>query len=315
MARGTAVIFNGMMAEKNGFANLGGLIQANNYLTPLTPANPFNSLLNQINSASVVAVWLLFLYIVADAMNTLEVMWDNMMVQLNQAAASAVVCNLPWYESIMQQWQHGYSLAWNPNTRRAYYVDTVSQAAVASQLLNPINGGRVSMNEVTNINFDGVVAKVAKSDGNGGLMQLDTTPGGEADNAAYYLKRQKPAGVQTSLITLPADKLKLDMVVPYDGQLDLPTFQAAFIAAVNSFLSVQQAIGTPGIIFDGLFVTDTFIDYCENIPGVIVEPGVGINSIQALPAGGSYVPVIGSYNPASGYFILDPTSNIQYVAS
>ena len=305
MARDTATIFNAMIAEKTGFANLGGLIQANNYLTPLTPANPFNSLLNQINSASVVAVWLLFIYIVADAAHTLEVMWDNQVIQVDEAAAAAVVCNLPWYENIMQQWQNGYSLLWNSTTRRAYYGDTTSAAAVASQLLSPANGGRVSMTEVTNQNYDGVIAKVAKSDGNGGLMQLDTTPGSEADNASYYLIRQKPAGVQTSLINLPADKLQLNINVFYDGQLNLAAFQSTFNAALLTFIA--------NIKFDGIFGVNDLINYISTIPGVL-EPFVVINSIQAMPAGGGYIAVNSQYNPASGYFVLDPTSTITYQA-
>lgn len=299
MARSVEDIFNSMVGEKQSLANLGGLMPLYNLNIP-PPDNPFRKMLDEINSGSIVSPWRLFLWLVASAQHTLEVLWDSMVSEMNSIAASAAVGNTAWYAAQVLLWQNGYSLLWNSNTYRYYYSDTTSPDAVASRI-----AAKVSVNEVVNSNFDGVLIKVAKSIG-GVLAPLDNTLGSELTSLTTFVGRIKFAGIETSVISLAPDDLLLNLDIYYDGTLDLVDFQTTFNAAIQAFIT--------SIPFDGVLHINDLIDAIRAIPGS-KDPGAVINYVQAKADSDIvYTSVIESYNPASGYFVLDPGSVFNFNA-
>lgn len=307
MARTEEEIFNEMVAEKQTFASLNTKLTPLYNLTPPAPENPYRKLLDDINSSSVVSVWRLLLRIVARAHEIMELMWDETKADMDIKAANSQYGGLPWYATKIKEWQYGYSLIWSAKEGKAYYADTTSNAAVASRLAT-----RVSAEEVTNANFNGVLVKVAKGVP-GNLQPLDDTLGTELDSITYYLNRIKPAGVQTSILSIPADEIKLHLKRYYDGTLILSEVQAADEAALKQFLAE--------IDFNGVFYINDLIDAFQKLTSS-KTPTLQVISCQCKAnADLAYTTVTEGYNPKSGYFTLVPIGTnpathtvIEYVA-
>ena len=293
MARSAEDIYNSMVTEKQTFASLGGLLPLYN-LGGITPDNPFSKYIQQVNSGSFVAIWILVLWVVANAQHSLEVLWDKLVIEMNGIAAQSISGTLGWYAAQMQAFQFGFALIWDSATYRYFYADTTSAAAVAARIIY-----KVSVQEVANQTFDGVVFKLAKNIGTTAapiLAPLDNSPGSELTSATTYVNRIKFAGVQTSVISLPADQLRLDINFYYDGTLDLTVFEPVVIAAIQAYLAA--------IPFTGVFEINDFIDAMQAIPGAI-DPAVFINVAEAKAASDpGFTTITESYNPASGYFNL-----------
>lgn len=307
MARTEEEIFNEMVAEKQTFADLNSKLTPLYNLAPPTPENPYRNLLDEINSASVVSVWRLLLRIVARAHEIMELMWAETKADMDVIAANSQYGTLPWYAAKIKQWQYGYSLIWNAQEGKAYYADTTSNAAVASRIAT-----RVSAEEVTSANFSGVLIKVAKGEP-GNLQPLDDTPGTELESITYYLSRIKPAGVQTSLLSIPPDSIKLNLKRYYDGTLILSEVQDADQQALKQYLA--------NIDFNGVFHINDLIDAFQKLP-ISKTPTLLVVSCECkADADLAYTTVTETYNPKSGYFTLVPIGSnpathtvIEYVA-
>jgi hypothetical protein len=146
-----------------------------------------------------------------------------------------------------------------------------------------------------------VLIKVAKGNGGGTLEPLTS---GQQTALTSYVNKIKPAGVKTTILSIDADQLKFKQTITYNGQLDLGEFKIALKAAVEAYLS--------SIKFDGKFNVNKYIDALQAITGFV---DVVIDNIQAKPDGGSYSYIIGSYQPASGYFKIDGAFEITDPAS
>ncbi len=232
--------------------------------------------------------------------------WDIFKAEVDEVAAQSIAGNLPWYAQQVKNWQYGFGLIFNSTTYRYYYADTTTDIAVAARLVS-----KVSVIEVRNINFNGVVIKVAKNNG-GVLVPLDNTPGSELESLTTYVNRVKFAGIQTSVISIASDKVKLTLNIYYDGTLVLADFKLVVEQALKDYLT--------NIEFDGILYLNELTDALQVVPGAR-EPFVFITSCQCkADADIAYTSVLERYSPASGYFQLVPVGNtladtqITYIA-
>jgi hypothetical protein len=286
-------IYNAIIAEKQSNAVLNGLLPTYN-LAGITPDNPLYLLLQGISSQSKVSIWNLFLYYNAVGIFNQQQLNAIAKSEIEEAAKANEAGTLKWYADQVLKFQFGYNLIWNSNNYTYLYSDTVSQAAIDARIIS-----KVSVTEVFVSNFNGVAVKVAKAVG-GVLAPLDDTPGGELDTLKYYINRVKFAGINTSVLSLAADLIRLNLKVFYDGILDLNTIESAVEAAIKQYLN--------DILFDSWFITNKLIDALQLISGVL---DVYVLNSEFKPASaGSFTPVLNRYKPEAGYFELVPVGTI-----
>lgn len=288
MARTIEEIYNAIVLEKQTFAELNNLMPQYN-LAPPVPGNPFADVLNEVASVSKVAIWKLWIYIIAIAIYTHEVLWDKFKEETEEIARQSIAGNLAWYVAQVKLWQFGSALLWNHSTYRYYYLDASLPSGMAKRIAK-----KVSCAEVNNALVNGVLIKVARE--NAGVLSPLTSA--QLTSLTTYVNRVKFAGVQTSVISLPPDKVKLNMKVYYDGTLDLTQFKTDLENGIDTYLR--------NIEFDGVLYINELVDAIQAISGT-KEPWVFINSCLCAPdAQPQFTTVMEKYEPTSGYFKLVP---------
>lgn len=279
MGRNIKEIYNTIISEKQTFSSLDGLLPAT------TPSNAFDELLAELSSKSKVAIWRLFAYIIAVAHYIHEKYWDYTKQELEAIAEQSIAGNVPWYIDQVRKWQFGFLLSWNNVTYRYYYNDTTSTAAVASRL-----AAKVAVVEVFSEDYSGIIVKIAKLNG-------DPLNQSELESAQAYVDRIKFAGVQSDVISQPADILKLMLKVFYDGTISDAAMQVSVNEAVQDYISNNK--------FNGRFYLIRLIDKIQEIKGV---NDVSIVSAMGKSYVGSYAAFTNYYDSESGQLSIDPVS-------
>ncbi|OJV30440.1 MAG: hypothetical protein BGO32_08585 [Bacteroidetes bacterium 37-13] len=235
MARSTEEIFNGMVAKKESLASL-------NVYLPNGLANSYQYVLQKINSNSKVALWLLLFYVAAEAMHTLEVLWDYFRADVDAQIAKHKPGTKLWYKQQALNFQYGDQLYWIDNSYKYLIADTskmvVAQASVKD------NGGIVRI-------------KAAKDDGNGNLQKMSST---EVDALNAYFIKIRYAGTKTVCSSFDPDAIKLKLIIRYDALVDLAALKIAVKAAIKEYLK--------SLPFDGNVVLSAAIDAMQKVPGV-----------------------------------------------
>lgn len=248
--------------------------------------------LDALNSTSKLAIWRLWVKVVALAHLVFETLLDIRLDEIRAAARSVVAGTDAWYASRMLEFQYGYSLI-HERGRLFYLVD------------DP--GSRIIAKVATKTSVGVLLIKVAK-DVSGELVKLTDAEKVAVDS---YINEIKFAGTNHLLISQDPDLVKLTgMKVYYDGKLILNDVKTAVEQAINDYLR--------NIFFNGFLNVNAFRDAVELLFGVIGGPDIPM--IECKSATGNYVLVTREYNPDSGYFKIDPAfplSNsavIEYIA-
>lgn len=278
MARSIQVIFDALVADKESREELDGL-----------------------TSTSRTALWHMWLWIVAAAMHIHEQLWDAFKLEVEDIAARAIPGSLRWYADRAKEFQFGYNLVIDLLTYRYFYIDTTSDAAIASRIVT-----QVSVQEVFTSGFTGVRVKAAK--GEPGELEPLTTE--ERTAFEYYMQRLRFAGVAMDVISTDADDVKMQLRIYYDGVLPLSQVETAIETVLQQYLN--------SIPFDGLLNRNALVDALQAAPEVV---DVEVISLQAKPNGSSsWSEVLRNYAPVSGYYELanigtDPASEvvIEYI--
>lgn len=286
MARNIKEIYDQMAAEKASLSSLNGLLPTENI-------GAYVNLLAQLSSNSKVAVWRLFMYIVAVGHYIHETMWDYVKQEMELLAQKSIAGNLAWYRAEVFKWQFGHLLLWNAVNFRYYYADTTSQVAIESRLCK-----RVACIELINLDFKGVKIKVAKESGS----TLAPLTQNELDSLQAYIDRIKFAGVETDVISQPADSLLTNVKVFYQGTLDSVAFQTAVKDKIKEYIS--------NLDFNGKFFSSKMVDTLQSMSGVV---DVVIVNNQAKSYLGSYIGFIKDYEPESGWMQLDNNSVVEVI--
>lgn len=234
--------------------------------------------LNGLNSTSKTAIWRLWVKVVATAQFVFETLIDLKIQELKDQAAATVVGTDKWYADRMLEFQYGHSLS-ESNGRLFYLVDDEA-ARIIKKVATGTESGLLKI-------------KVAKEVA-GVLTKLTDAEKVAADS---YVQDIKFAGTSHIVVSQDPDLVKITrMKVYYDGKLVLASFQTLVEDAINTYLR--------DIYFNGYFNINAFRDAVEAVEGAIGGPDIDLLEIK--PTAGSYTPVIREYNPASGYFSIDP---------
>src|SRR5438128_1321863 len=125
MARTVAEIYAEIIAEKDSLAELSGLTPASDDL---------QGLMNDISSASKVAIWRLWAYLMAYAIFVHETIWDQFKAAVQAIADSAEPQTARWFQKKMLEFQYPDSLVIIDNVPKYALIDVsrriVKRAAV-----------------------------------------------------------------------------------------------------------------------------------------------------------------------------------------
>lgn len=279
MARTIQEIYDSMITEKETFSSLDELVP-----------NPESSqtFLQDLTSASKVAIWRLLMWVVAFAIFTHESLFDVYAATVEERAKDIIPATSRNLVIVAKEFQYGDDLVFDDATGKFSYVDTTSPDALDKQIVS-----QASVLDANRV----VTYKIAKDDGAGGLEKLDT-----AEKTAFetYIDQTKVAGTKTIVITDDADFLKVAYTIQYDPLV----LKADGSLIEDGSFPIQEAIDAyiQGLPFDSEFRVMDLTDSIQLARGVnnavadVVEAkGVSIDDYQNIlnDTRESYLPVAG----------------------
>ncbi|MDB9498563.1 hypothetical protein [Nodularia spumigena] len=252
------------------------------------------TLLSDLTSSSRVAYWRLIFWIVAFTAWFHEKLWDETKADIEKMAASLVPGTTRWYANQSLLFQYGDQLI--------YLNDRFQYASVNL-------AARIITNAAAIDNFGSVLIKVAKTVGS------NLAPLSPPELAAFtaYIGQIKYAGVSTSILSLPADQLRLFVTVYYDPQL--LTAQGQLINASNYPVedSINSTLKT--LPYNGEYRLSAQTDSIQKAQGVV---DVVITAAFARYSSSPFLQFTVGYNPQAGYMVIDPSTplsaTITYIA-
>lgn len=216
------------------------------------------------------------LWVVAFAHNILEQLFDLFKKEVEDKLAQKEPGTPSWYVQILKDYQDGDDLVVIGGKITYTTIDESKQIITRASYKE--TGGQLKL-------------KVAKGDINNGqaLAAEEKTRLGE------FLERYKYAGTDIELISLNADKLRVERIIYYNGILDPETVKANIIEALRQYcLNLSE---------DGIVRRIKVVDAIQSVEGV-VDADVTINGI----AGATVTLITLAYETASGYIIEDDTT-------
>jgi hypothetical protein len=281
MARTIIQIYDEMIAEK----------QINTALTDLQPnIESGQNLLNDLTSASKVAVWRLIFFTVAVAIWTHEKIFDLHKLEIEKRASELITGTLRWYSEQALAFQYGDILVWNNQLLKYEYSSgSTGQKIVA----------RASTIEVVGANNQ-IRIKIAKLNNSGKLVPLSAS---EQNSFTTYINKIKFAGVNVAITNINPDQLKLSIRVDYNPLILTSTGE---LISTPGVYPVRDAINNyiANLPFDGVFNINAMIDKIQSADGVI-DPVV--LSCEAQTGSTPYVPISQNYTADAGYLEIDPS--------
>lgn len=214
MARSIALIKQQLLDQKNAQAALSGL-----------------------TSTSQTAIWNLWLFIQAFAINIFEQLLDSYKTEIETVANSAIPNTDAWVQAQAFKFQYG------DNIQLVNLVPTYTTIDTAKQIVTRCSV-KTDNNKICQI-------KVAKDTG-----KL-TTP--ELNALTTYYGYIGNAGISYNIISDDADRIEIAADVYYDGQYTA-TIQSNVEAALNTYLA--------NISFDGIIYVSKIEDTIQGVQGV-----------------------------------------------
>jgi hypothetical protein len=199
MARSVTEIYNQIIAEKASYTEL-----------------------NDLNSNSQTAIWRLFCYIIAAAINVFEQLQDVFKTEIEGIVLNNYIGTAKWIKTKCDEFQYN---ATTPQLLELNESNTKIGYATVNENLRIITRCAVAtdINKIVNI-------KVAKSE------PPTTLSAPEETALEAYLLELIPAGVNYNVVNVTSDKLYLAGTIYYDGQYS-STIQDAVELSINNYLA------------------------------------------------------------------------------
>ena len=258
--------------------------------------------LESLNSTSKVAIWRLWVYIIAVAIWSLEKLFDQHRADIDKRLASLKPHTARWYRSKALAFQYGFDLLPDSdkfnNTGHTEEQIEASKIVKYSAVIESKNEGRL-------------IVKIAGEQGD--TLQPITDAQKQAFEA--YLQEIKDAGVRLSVVNYQPDILHLQMKIVYDP-LVLDSNGQSILHATHP---VEKAIKSylKRLPFNGELVLAHLIDALQQAEGVKI-PHLVLAQSKNITSGGSYgdfETIEISKIPTAGYFTIDNFNDITYVSN
>ena len=258
--------------------------------------------LNELNSTSKVAIWRLWVYIIAVAIWSLEKLFDLHRADIDKRLAELKPHTARWYRSKALAFQYGFDLL--PDSDKFNNQGHTEEAIEASKI--------VKYSAVIESKNEGrLIVKIAGEQGE----QLQPITDAQKQAFEAYLQEIKDAGVRLSVVNYQPDVLHLQMKIVYDP-LVLDSNGQSIIHATKP---VEEAIKSylKRLPFNGELVLAHLIDALQQAEGVKIPHLVLAQSKNITSSGeyGAFETIEISKIPTAGYFTIDNFNDISYVSN
>ncbi|WP_276987760.1 nucleotidyltransferase [Capnocytophaga gingivalis] len=258
--------------------------------------------LNELNSTSKVAIWRLWVYIIAVAIWSLEKIFDIHRADIDKRLAELKPHTARWYRSKALAFQYGFDLLPDSDTfnNQGHTEEAIEASKIVkySAVIESKNEGRL-------------IVKIATEQGE----QLQPITDAQKQAFEAYLQEIKDAGVRLSVVNYQPDILHLQMKIVYDP-LVLDSNGQSIIHATKP---VETAIKDylKRLPFNGELVLAHLIDALQQAEGVKIPHLVLAQSKNITSSGdyGAFETIEISKIPTAGYFTIDNFNDIIYTSN
>lgn len=245
-----------------------------------------------LNSPSQTAIWRLWTFIVAVAINLHEQFLDLGILEMEQIARDAIAGTADWLQQRVLEFQYDEN-----DPQVITVIDGRATYPVVDPALRIVT--RASVKEQSS---GRVLVKVAK--GETPLSPLNTN---ELNALIGYLDKVGFVGIPIDTISLNADRFRFEGEIFYSGEYVETTVKQAVIDAITLYLdniSIEN--------FDGTVTREKVIDAIQQVDGV-----VGVDTLNVLMngrpeqdplGGGNNVTITRQYETFAGYIIPEDTA-------
>lgn len=260
-----------------------------------------HEVLNEADSTSKVAIWNLWVYIIAVVAWSQYELWRIFKLEMDQKIAAQKLYTLSWYQEKALGFRYGHPLDKKGDFDSSAYT---SEQIEASKMIARAAVVPLELNNRINL-----FIKVAKEE-NGVLQKLSKN---ELSGITEYFERIKPGGTKIVIYTSDPDDLRLAIDFFYDPLVF--DENGSRIDGSNN-LPVQDAIRDyiSNLPFNGEFTRTTLIDRLQSIEGCAGEVEILQSSANYLTPP-SYQQITSSYIANSGYMeVKGENLTINFVA-
>ncbi len=241
-----------------------------------------------INTPSAAAIWRHFLYLVAVAIHVMDGLFDEHTTDNLTTLAAMKPHRVEWYEQKALSFQHGFPLVPNQD-----YFDNTGYTEEEIEASKVVKFSRANRVFDEDNNLKGIRIKLATLDGG----ELAKVPDAQVEAFKIFIGRVGDAGVNVFASSGDPDSLKATIQIYYDplvlaadGKRIDGTNDRPVQDAIDAFLKTED--------FDREFITASFVDAMQEVPGVVIPH---IVSIQATYGALPYTDIPVKYQPDSGY--------------
>jgi len=249
-----------------------------------------DELVLDLTSNSKVANWRLWLWIFAVGSWIIDMLFDRQKADIT-AIMDAKRCHRPqWYAQESKKFQYGYALVW-ANNQWEYATDDAASRIVKYCAASEKKNGTVTLKVATEVN--------------GARVPLTVQ---QFEAFKEFWAKWKDAGVRLEFVNLPADNLKIDVVIVRDRMV-LNSDNS--LIRSNSVFPIKDALSAfaLGLEFDGVMMISKLEDAIQAAEGVV---DVKIKHAYLMPSGGIYTEIAMSSDTASGYLTISQSSLYEY---
>jgi hypothetical protein len=286
MARTIADIYDALNASKSSFEELNDYIVSSE--VPGSTSDTAMGLAIDVTSKSKVAVWRLWLWIFAVGSWLVETLFDRHSSHINEVIDQRRPHTVRWYADQSKKFQYGYEMTWDDNQYQ--YANDAPDARIVKYAAASERGGRVML-------------KVAKDVGG------SKAPLTSQEKAAFELfwSKWKDAGVRMEIVSLPADKLKINIRIVRDRLVLDAQNNLLRDPSVNPIKKAIEDFGS-SLEFDGILRLSKLVDFIQSAEGVV---DVQLNSAYHRADNSNNWTTVQMYvESVAGYFSIDMDNSV-----
>ena len=257
-----------------------------------------------LSSTSRTAIWRLWLYIVAYAIHTLEVLFDVHKVEVSDALLLLKPHTARWYRNKSLAFQYGFNLY--PDTDVFNNEGYTPEQVEASKIIK-----YSAVTEATNESR--LIVKIATEDGNKELAPI-AEPQKESFDA--YINEIRDAGVKVTVINYLPDVLRLHIKIYYNPLVLTSSGVSILTGKKPVEIALQEFMKE--LPFDGELILSALVDKLQRTEGVDIPHLVSAASSWINSEGsdyGNFENIAVKKIPVSGYFKIENFNNIEYIAN
>lgn len=255
--------------------------------------------LTELNSTSMVAIYRLFVFIVAFSNWVMENLFDTHKKEVEDIIQNDKAHRPSWYRTKAKAFQYGFALI--PDTDKFNNTGYTDEQIEASKI--------IKYSAITK-NAGQLLIKIAAESG-GVLSPIEPE---QYASFSAYMKEIADCGVKYVIVNILPDILLLNIRIYHDSLV----LNDDGMHKINANYPVQDAINEymKELPFDGELVLQSLVDKLQKAEGVKIVDIVNAESQAIDLSTGDYLapqPITVKTVPVSGYFSVPNFDNITYV--